>query len=224
MTPQSIIIDCGASSHFTPDRNSLTNYQELTALPIRAADGRTFPTLGRGDMQIHFPMGNGKKPTLITLKNVYYSPHLVFTLVSCTRMTRVGFKVLLDGSECKVYSPTYKVIRVIPEIRGLYRIGGSKNSPSTPTANVATNQISITEFHCRMGHINHDDLKKMVKEGLVKGVDVDLNSTPEFCKTCIEAKAVRKPFPKESTNENVKAYGDKIMADVWGPAEVESIG
>jgi len=41
-----------------------------------------------------------------------------------------------------------------------------------------------------MGHINHDDLKKMVKEGLVKGVEVDLNSTLEFCKTCIEAKAV----------------------------------
>ncbi len=75
-----------------------------------------------------------------------------------------------------------------------------------------------------MGHINHDDLKKMVKEGLVKGVEVDLNSTPEFCKTCIEAKAIRKPFPKESTNESIKAYGDKIMADIWGPAEVESIG
>ena len=115
--PQSIIIDCGASSHFTPDRNSLTNYQELTALPIRAADGRTFPALGCGDMQIHFPMGNSKKPTLITLKDVYYSPHLAFTLVSCTRMTRVGFKVLLEGSECKVYSPTYKVIGVIPNRR-----------------------------------------------------------------------------------------------------------
>ena len=224
MAPQSIIIDCGASSHFMPDQNSLTNYQELTALPICAADSRTFPALGCRDMQIHFPMGNSKKPTPITLKNVYYSPHLAFTLISCSRMTRVGFKVLLNGLECKVYSPTYKVIRVIPEIHGLYRIGGSKNLPSTPTANMATNQIPITKFHRHMGHINHDDLKKMVKEGLVKGVDVDLNSTPEFCKTCIEAKAIQKPFPKESSNKSIKAYGDKIMADVWGPAKVKSIG
>jgi len=132
---------------------------------------------------------NGKKPTLITLKNVYYFPHLAFTLVLCTRMTRVGFKVLLDSLECKVYSPTYKVIGVIPEIHGLYQIGSSKNLPSTPTTNVATNQISITEFHRCMGHINHNDLKKMVKEGLVKGVDDDLNSMPKFCKNCIEAKA-----------------------------------
>ena len=120
IAPRSIIIDCGASSHFTPDRDNLTNYQELSDIPIRAADGRTFSALGRGDMKISFPMGNGKKPTPITLKNVYYSPHLAFTLVSCTRMTRLGFKVLLDGSECTIYSPTYKVIGVIPETRGLY--------------------------------------------------------------------------------------------------------
>jgi hypothetical protein len=75
-----------------------------------------------------------------------------------------------------------------------------------------------------MGHINHNDLQKMVKEGLVKGIDLDLTSTPDFCKTCVEAKATRKPFPKRSTTESVKAYGDKVMADVWGPAEVESLG
>jgi hypothetical protein len=74
-----------------------------------------------------------------------------------------------------------------------------------------------------MGHINHDDLKKMVKEGLVKGVNLDLDSTADFCKTCVEAKSVRKPFPKRSTTE-AKAYGEKVMADVWGPAEVESLG
>ena len=74
-----------------------------------------------------------------------------------------------------------------------------------------------------MGHINHDDLQKMVKEGLVKGVDLDLNSKPDFCQTCIKAKATQKSFPKMSTKENIKAYGDKIMADVWGPAELESL-
>src|SRR6266511_192219 len=57
-----------------------------------------------------------------------------------------------------------------------------------------------------MGHINHNDLKKMVKEGLVKGIDLNLNSTPDFCKTCVEAKATQKPFMKRSTTENVKKY------------------
>src|SRR6266540_1960002 len=139
-------------------------------------------------------------------------------------MTRVGFKVLLEGSDCTIYSPTYKAIGIIPKIQGLYRFGNPKTKVPTPTANVASNQISITVLHRRMGHINHDDLKKMVKEGLVKGIDLNLNSTLDFCKMCVEAKATRKPFPKKSTTENVKTYGDKVMADIWGPAEVESLG
>jgi len=119
ISSQSIIIDCSASSHFTPDRDKLVDYQELTAIPIRAADGRTFAVHGRGMMKIYLPMGKGKKPTPVTLTNVYYSPHLAFTLVSCTRMTRIGYKVLLEGSECTIYSPNYKAIGIIPETQGL---------------------------------------------------------------------------------------------------------
>ena len=84
LTSPSIIIDCGASSHFTPDRDKLFDYEKLSTLPIRAADSRTFAAHGRGKMKILFPMGEGKKPTPVTLTNVYYSPHLAFTLVLCT--------------------------------------------------------------------------------------------------------------------------------------------
>jgi len=32
-----------------------------------------------------------------------------------------------------------------------------------------THLMSISDFHRRMGHINHDDLQKMVKEGRKRG-------------------------------------------------------
>ena len=84
LTSPSIIIDCGASSHFTPDRDKLFDYEKLSTLPIRAADGRTFAAHGHGKMKILLPMGEGKKPISVMLTNVYYSPHLAFTLVLCT--------------------------------------------------------------------------------------------------------------------------------------------
>ena len=105
ISSQSIIIDCGASSHFTPDRDKLIDYQELTSLPIRAADGRTFSAHGRSNMKILLPMGKGKKPTPVTLTNVYYSPHLAFTLVSCTRMTRLGLQSLARRSRMHYLQP-----------------------------------------------------------------------------------------------------------------------
>jgi hypothetical protein len=49
--------------------------------PIRAADGRMFSMLGKGDIGIELSNGD-QKSTPITLKNVYYSPQMAFTLIS----------------------------------------------------------------------------------------------------------------------------------------------
>ena len=138
-------------------------------------------------------------------------------------MMQLSYKVLLEGSECTIYSPVWKVIGKIPETQGLYWFGEMKTLSPIPTANTASQQMSITNFHQCMGHNNRDDLRKMVKEEMIKGIDLDLTSTLEFCKPCIAAKATRKSFPKANTVENVKAHSDKVMANVWGPAEVESI-
>ena len=94
----------------------------------------------------------------------------------------------------------------------------------TPSANSTSQALTISQLHRLMGHINHDDLRTMVKDGIVEGIDLDMDSKPDFCEVCVKAKAARKPFPKKSTSERAKAYGDKVSADVWGPAQVESLG
>src|SRR5271154_5921341 len=74
-----------------------------------------------------------------------------------------------------------------------------------------------------MGHVNHDDLRKMVRDGMATGIKLDLDLKPEFCDACIKAKATHKSFPKKSETA-YQNYGDKIVADTWGPALVESLG
>ena len=63
----------------------------------------------------------------------------------------------------------------------------------------------------------------MVTSGTVTGVDLDTTMEPEFCEACIKAKAMHQPFLKENFTE-YKAYGDKVVGDVWGPARVMSLG
>jgi hypothetical protein len=221
-----IIIDSGASRHFSPDRSKFLNYKEFNSHePIRAADGRTFHALGKGDIQIMLPNGN-QKSTSITLKEVYYSPIMAFTLISVSCVDRAGFSLFIKGGICEIRTSASKVIGLIPQTRGLYRISDSRTRmsyPPTHTASVADKQISINELHRRMGHVNHEDLHRMIEKGMVTGVNLDTSSKVEFCKSCIKAKATRKPFPKESKSE-YKAYGDKVVTDVWGPAPVKSLG
>ena len=76
------IIDSSASHHFSPKCLKFVNYEEfISSEPLRAADGRTFSALGKGDVKIFLPNGD-QKLTPITLKNVLYSPHMAFTLIS----------------------------------------------------------------------------------------------------------------------------------------------
>ena len=219
------IIDCGASNHFSPEREKFLNYRELSPIPIKAADGRIFHALGKGDMKVSLPMGENNKPTTVTLKDTFYSPQMAFTLISVTRMTKAGLSCTMKGKTCTITSPSNKVIGRVPKIRGLYRVTdtlATKND--TQSANSASQTLTISQLHRLMGHINHDDLRTMVKEGIVEGIDLDMDSKPDFCDVCVKAKAARKPFPKKSTSDRVKAYGDKVTADVWGPAQVESLG
>ena len=220
-----IIIDCGASRHFSSDRKAFTNLVEITPSPIRAADGRTFYASAKGDMRISLPMGPDEKPTSLTLQNVYYSPNMAYTLISVSRMDRTGYIVHIEDGTCTISTPRPKsrVIGRIPRVDGLYRVS-STNSDSVSVAAVASKPISINQLHERMGHINHEDLRHMVKTGMVTGIVLDLTSVPEQCTVCIQAKAIRKPFPKKSVSDNIKEYGDKVVSDVWGPAPTESIG
>jgi hypothetical protein len=73
-----------------------------------------------------------------------------------------------------------------------------------------------------MGHVNHEDLWQMVEKEMVTGVNLDMSSKPNFCETCIKAKAPRKPFPKESKKE-YKAYGDKVVANIWGLLQLDPL-
>ncbi|RDB30673.1 hypothetical protein Hypma_006012 [Hypsizygus marmoreus] len=74
-----------------------------------------------------------------------------------------------------------------------------------------------------MGHINHKDLWEAVHLEMITGIELDMMSEPEFCKFCVKGKATRHFFPKESETEYTK-YGEKVVADTWGPAQIESLG
>lgn len=71
---------------------------------------------------------------------------------------------------------------------------------------------------------SHATLRRMYVDGHIEGIELDLNSKPEFCETCVKAKAKRKPFPKQGRYEYVENTGDKVVGDLMGPMSVTSLG
>jgi hypothetical protein len=76
-----------------------------------------------------------------------------------------------------------------------------------------------------MGHISPAVGKKLAENGLVSGIQVVETPSGEiqFCKSCVYAKATRKPIAKEREGECATEFGAEVHTDLWGPARVASI-
>ncbi len=77
-----LIVNCGASSHFSPDKFNFINFKTIAPEPICAADGYTFSAIGCGNLIVTLPVKDGEQGPLITLKQVYYAPKMAFTRVN----------------------------------------------------------------------------------------------------------------------------------------------
>ena len=75
-----IVVDTGASHHFTSERSKLSNYIETDSMPIKAANGQHLYAIGKGDLTIN--LQNGDSETKVTLKEAYYVPYMAYTLFS----------------------------------------------------------------------------------------------------------------------------------------------
>lgn len=62
----------------------------------------------------------------------------------------------------------------------------------------------------------------MIKQGAILGVNLNLDSSPAFCKTCVKVKITWLPFPK-ALECCATVYGEWVHSGVWGPAPVYSL-
>ena len=110
----------------------------------------------------------------------------------------------------------------IPRANGLYRILNSNKANCSECANIAVGKMSISEVHRKLGHISHSAIRHAISTGQITGIDLDMDSKPEFCEPCVKAKSARQPFPKKSDTRATK-YGERVHLDLWGPVSVKSL-
>src|SRR5258708_3787718 len=149
-----LIVNCGASSHFSPDKFKFINFKAITPESICAANGHIFSAIGRGDLIVTLPVKDGEQGPQITLKRVYYTPKMVFTLVSVACLDKAGCSLTIEDGQCNIRSPRpYRtILGFVPRVNNLYRLDSSAiQTPEPPKhyASVASGPISINELHRR---------------------------------------------------------------------------
>ena len=213
-------MDSGASDHYCPDRTQFRNYRTLDNRDITTADGRTLKAVGIGDVRIDLPNGSKRTPAL--LKDTVYAPDMAFTLISISRLDQANCSVTFRKGMCTIRNPNGRIMGTIPRANGLYRLVNAGKGSPTDNANVVAGKMSISEAHRKLGHISHSAIRNAISTGQITGIDLDMDSKPEFCEPCAKAKSARVPFPQKSDTRAEK-YGERVHWDLWGPASVRSL-
>ena len=142
-------------------------------------------------------------------------------LVSLGVLSDFGSLVTLVDGQCRILSRSCNIQAIIPRKRGLYSLDFINGSD---LAMLSKTTVSLFEFHCRIGHVSQEYLRKMILDKRISGIDLDTTSIPQFCDVCVHAKMTRTPIPKEQAGPEATNIGDVLHTDVWGPAPMESIG
>ena len=186
---------------------------------LSAANKRKFAAIGKGDMVIKVP--NSIDALKLQLTEVLYSPKVGYTLVSIGRLDQCGYTTTFGSSTCTIQDRDGAEIGQIPRSeKGVHKVIHDNDE----LANAATETLTWTELHRRMGHISPGVVKKLAENGLMAGVCVDISSgKPVFCESCVYAKATRKPVPKEREGNRATEFGKEVHSDLWGPSPVTTL-
>jgi hypothetical protein len=210
------IFDSGASEHFTPLRERLTNIRAIAPIPINAANNTVFHGTARGTMVVK--LATSSTITQLTLRDVIYAPGMSATLISMGKLDANGFDMRIKAGELSIKAPDGTLCGAVPRVDGLYRLGGS---PASPTALSATT-LTLYELHRRLGHRNYAALLDMLRNSRLQGISVTDHTQVE-CRECRMAKATRAPIARLRLSPLAKEYGEHRHMDVWGPAATATV-
>ena len=218
------IYDSGATCHISPYIDAFTDFEFIEPKSISAADKRTFKAVGKGNLHIRIPNGDGFTPVI--LRDALYAPTIAFTLISLSRADKAGYTTIIENGELHLIErANSNVIGKIPSQNGLWSVRSTKaleNGINLLPGNHALTAMSLMDLHRCLGHISPSTALRLIDNNILTGVTIRDRSI-EFCEVCALAKIKRKPFPK-SRSYQPKDIGDVIHSDVWGPASVRAIG
>ncbi|KAK4313452.1 hypothetical protein Pmani_015209 [Petrolisthes manimaculis] len=77
-------------------------------------------------------------------------------------------------------------------------------------------------WHRRYGHLGIDNLKILVRDDLVDGLNFDVNKELEFCDACVKGKSKKSPFPCNKVKPDREPL-ELIHSDVCGKFNEKSL-
>ena len=213
--PKEWWIDTGATRHICSDKKMFTSFEPVTnGEKLFMGNSATSDIEGQG--KVVLKMTSGKE---LTLNNVLYVPEIRKNLVSGSLLSKHGFRMVFEADKMVLTKAgmyvgkgyltdglfKLNVMTIVPKM--------NKNASSSAYLLESSNL-----WHGRLGHVNYDTLRRLIKLDHIPAFKMDPNHK---CETCVEAKLTRTSF--QTIERNTEPL-DLIHSDVCDLKVVQSRG
>ena len=181
-----IVLDSGATEHYTPNKDWLLNYKEVKNKSIIVVNGIKLPILGEGDIPIL--IGNKE----VTITKVNYIPTIKTTLISTKELTNKGWSILFKDSIVEISHSKLRFLFKAFWKENAYYLNILVNTKLLesiiykvdPLINSNINKLDL--IHKRLNHLNKDHLIQTIKN-IDNTLDIS-NYNLSNCDSCIYGK------------------------------------
>ena len=166
-------------------------------------------------MQFHLPSG-----FIMELNNCYFVPSLSQNIVSPSCLMKDGYSFASKDNGC-VISKNDMFVASASIVNGLFIL----NLEDAPVYNISAKRPRLNElsptymWHCRLGHISENRMKRLHSDGLLTLFDFE---SYETCEACLLGKMTKMPFT--GFPERVADLLELIHTDVCGPMSTTARG
>lgn len=208
-------IDSGASVHMTKHKNLLQNEKVPLIKTIKVANDKSLSVHSTGQLSLDVCNDKGQYNKIL-FQNVLYVPELATNLLSVSQIIKNGGQVKFNSKGCVILNKNNIVVATASLINNMYRL--DVKCEHAYISDVDKQDAYL--WHQRMGHLNFQDLEKLVEN--TDGVSLLKKNNKLTCVTCLQGKQTRLSL-KQSTTKSSKLL-ELVHSDICGPMETSSLG
>lgn len=208
------LIDSGATSHMTPHREDLFDFQGIvSSIEVTIANGKKLHVAGKGTVKL-----SGTDGRRIKMMEVLYIPGLDRRLLSVGKLAENGLTVEFQRSTCVIRSTTCAIASG-KKVGKAYMLECEQEQACFVEYAGTDSQWEL--WHARMGHCSESAMAKTQRA--TNGIPTVNRTTKTLCGGCSKGKHSIESFPSRSVTKTSRVL-ELVHTDVMGPMRTLSKG
>ena len=136
---------------------------------IKVGDGAYVDAFYEGTVELEVRISENAT-VIYKMENALYAPDLAYNLLSVSTASKLNRTVEFKGKQCRIISNEGKVLAMAHEVGNLWVVDCEekvRNEVVCTAVEPSKNKL----WHSRFGHLGSKNLKKLVEDDLVEGLD-----------------------------------------------------